>query len=156
MKRTSSCIHLPMPPDPKLSFHSHQTGGQYVSDDVELGGPWVCPTPAQYSNGSCDPCGDNRPDPYWGARATCSTWHERRQDCARTCRINIAPMQTNSAAYIRVYVSHPKRHATICFVGTLVFDCCTGNFNHLGCRGVNVTPDSASLHLSAMLEVQAM
>jgi hypothetical protein len=44
-----------------------QFGGQGVSGNEELGGPWTCPTPPQYSNGSCDPCGENRPVPYWGA-----------------------------------------------------------------------------------------
>ena len=45
-----------------------QFGGQGVSGNEELGGPWTCPTPPQYSNGSCDPCGENRPVPYWGVR----------------------------------------------------------------------------------------
>lgn len=44
-----------------------QFGGQGVSGNEELGGPWTCPTLPQYSNGSCDPCGENRPVPYWGA-----------------------------------------------------------------------------------------
>lgn len=45
-----------------------QVGGQYVPDNVELGGPWVCPTPPEYTaaNETCDPCGDGRPNPYWG------------------------------------------------------------------------------------------
>lgn len=45
-----------------------QTGGQYIPSDVELGGPWVCPTDPKYTNSTtgCDPCGSNRPNPYWG------------------------------------------------------------------------------------------
>lgn len=65
-------------------FNETQIGGQYVSGDQELGGPWVCPTDPQYSSPGqpCDPCGNNRPVPYWG------------------------------------------------------------NWNHVGCRGKNVTPDN--------------
>ena len=45
-----------------------QTGGQYTPSNVELGGPWVCPTDPKYTNSTtgCDPCGSNRPNPYWG------------------------------------------------------------------------------------------
>lgn len=52
----------------RLGFGSTTVGGQYVPDNVELGGPWKCPTPAEYTsaNQTCDPCGDKRPNPYWG------------------------------------------------------------------------------------------
>jgi len=64
-----------VPPAATVSAFAHcrlnciQVGDQYTSSDTELGGPWVCPTDPQYTNtssGSCDPCGENRPNPYWG------------------------------------------------------------------------------------------
>lgn len=68
----------------QLGFGQTSVGGQYVPDGTELGGPWKCPTDPKYTaaNQTCDPCGENRPNPYWG------------------------------------------------------------NWNHVGCRGVEVTPDN--------------
>ena len=55
------------------AFNTTDLGGQYVTDPSQtLGGPWICPTPPQYSDGECDPCGKNTsiPNPYWGAWLT--------------------------------------------------------------------------------------
>lgn len=52
----------------KEAFSTTTVGGQYVAATTELGGPWKCPTPAEYTsaNQTCDPCGHNRPNKYWG------------------------------------------------------------------------------------------
>lgn len=72
VKQAGSFAVIPTRHKLKRVRHMPQVGGQYVPDDVELGGPWVCPTPKQYSakNETCDPCGEGRQNPYWGESST--------------------------------------------------------------------------------------
>jgi hypothetical protein len=52
----------------QTAFSQTSVGGQYVDPGTELGGPWTCPTDPKYTsaNETCDPCGNNRPNKYWG------------------------------------------------------------------------------------------
>lgn len=53
----------------QMAFNTTDLGGQYVTNPSQtLGGPWICPTPPQFSDSECDPCGKNTtiPNPYWG------------------------------------------------------------------------------------------
>lgn len=65
------------------AFTTTDMGGQYVTDPSQtLGGPWICPTPPQYSDGECDPCGKNTsiPNPYWGEWILHPKTESRRYD----------------------------------------------------------------------------